>query len=397
LSEDAVTALKPEQVTNMPAQAMVGLTAKQIGSLPAVVLQKMPAEHFKNLDKNEVKNLDSKGLSKVLVNINTKEVKTQEVKNMLPSGWTVDNKGRITAPAGSTLSLPAKTVTQTNSTVNVEEPSEVANLDSNLTVGGAATDGETTVLDGLNSCLKTAGFPNFKMKQDNKTGKIVVEGSGDAQGAQLTFTTKSDSVKQADSSATTGLTQDESGHYVLTTEDKKQVTVIPAAKDTTQLAQSLGDASSVKVAENGVTTVEIRKDKQSPAQVQAMVFDPMITKASSGKKPGIYTEGATGEIVYSDGTSQKILPTVPQPDQFVTTATKFPGVEKAQFNADGTVAVQYKGMKLKLCAKQFTTQTTPLAEGQTVQPNISVQTDGTVKYTTQEGTNQVEATLTITE
>lgn len=278
-----------------------------------------------------------------------------------------------------------------------EEPSEVADLDSALTIGGTTTGNETTVLDSLNTCLKTAGFPNFKMKQDGKTGKIVVEGSGDAQGAQLTFTTKSDSVKQADSTAATGLTQNESGHYVLTTDDKKQVTVIPAAKDTTQLAQSLGDASSVKVAENGVTTVEIRKDAQSAPQVQAMVFDPMITKAGAGKKAGIYTEGATGEIVYADGTAQKILPTVPQADQFVTTATKFPGVENAQLNADGTIAVQYKGMKLKLCAKQFTTQTTPLATGQTVQPNITVQTDGTVKYTTQEGTNQVESTLTITE
>jgi hypothetical protein len=125
----------------------------------------------------------------------------------------------------------------------------------------------------------------------------------------------------------------------------------------------------------------------------------MITKAPAGKKAGMYVEGNVGEIVYADGTAQKMMPTVPVPDKFVAKAQKIPGVEKIQHNADGTFTVMYKGMKLKLMPMQFDAQTTPVAEGQTVEPDIAVQADGTVKYTTQDevGTDQLEVTLAITE
>jgi len=254
------------------------------------------------------------------------------------------------------------------------------------------------VLDGLNTCLKTAGYPNFKMKQED-SGTLKVEGTGDAQGTELTFTPESDSMKQVAEDVPTGLTQDETGHFVLTTPDKQQVTVIPTPKDTKQVAESLGEAGSLKMDKHGVATLEIRKDDKSQKYVHSVVFDPMISKAEKGKKAGIYVEGNVGEVVYADGTAQKIMPTVPLPDRFIAKGQTIPGVEKIQLNADGTFAVKYKGMKLKLLPTQFDVQTKPVAAEQTVESDIVVQADGTVKYITQDGagTDQLEVTLAITE
>jgi hypothetical protein len=282
LSPEAVDALKPEQVNKMPPHAMVGLTAKQLGSLPPVVLQKLPAEHFKNIDPKEIKFLDGKDLGKMLVNLDATQIKPKDVKNVLPEGWNVDDKGRIIVPAGTPLNLPMKTVPNTNNTVKVNVPTEVADLDKTFSLGGQ-TDGGSTVLEGINSCLKTAGYANFKMKQQ-ATGTLLVEGSGDAQGVELTFTPKSDSMKQVAEDVPTGLTQDETGHFVLTTPDKQQVTVIPTPKDTTQVAESLGEAGSLKMDKHGVAMLEMRKDDKSPKHVRSVVFDPMITKAELGKK-----------------------------------------------------------------------------------------------------------------
>jgi hypothetical protein len=397
LSTEAVDALKPEQVNKMPANAMVGLTAKQVGSLPPVVLQKLPADHFKHIDVKVILSLDGKDLSKMLVNLDATKIKPADVKDRLPKGWKIDDKGHIKAPAGTTLSLPSKPALPTDNTVKVDAPTDVPDLNKTFSLGGQ-TDGSGTVLDGLNTCLKTAGYPNFKMKQED-SGTLKVEGTGDAQGTELTFTPESDSMKQVAEDVPTGLTQDETGHFVLTTPDKQQVTVIPTPKDTKQVAESLGAAGSLKMDKRGVVTLEIRQNDQSPKQVRPVVFDPMITKAPAGKKAGMYVEGNVGEIVYADGTAQKMMPTVPVPDKFVAKAQKIPGVEKIQHNADGTFTVMYKGMKLKLMPMQFDAQTTPVAEGQTVEPDIAVQADGTVKYTTQDevGTDQLEVTLAITE
>jgi carbon monoxide dehydrogenase subunit G len=103
--------------------------------------------------------------------------------------------------------------------------------------------------------------------------------------------------------------------------------------------------------------------------------------------------------VYADGTAQKIMPTVPLPDRFIAKGQTIPGVEKIQLNADGTFTVKYKGLKLKLLPMQFDVQTKPVAAEQTVESDITVQADGTVKYVTQDeaGTEQLEVTLAITE
>ncbi|MEZ5671472.1 MAG: hypothetical protein R3E08_03465 [Thiotrichaceae bacterium] len=50
-------------------------------------------------------------------------------------------------------------------------PTELPDMNKTFALGGQS-DGSGTVLDSLNSCLKTAGYPNFKMKQNDKEAHL---------------------------------------------------------------------------------------------------------------------------------------------------------------------------------------------------------------------------------
>jgi len=397
LTTDGVAGLKPEQVEKMPVAAMVGLKAKQIGALPSLVLQKLPAEHFKNLDPAELKLLSAKEAGKVLMNLDATQIKPQDVQDRLPEGWSVDNNGNLVPPAGTALVLPIKTAVKFDSTVKISVPTGLPDLNKSFILGGQTdTTSTATVLNGLNDSLKTAGYQDFSMKQEDG-GTLTVEGTGTSTGVTFTFMPEAEGVVQAATDASTGLAQNETGHFVLTTPNKQQVKVIAAPKYPKEVAETLGAAGTLRVDKRGVAILEARQDEASPKQVRVAVFDPIVMQATSGKAAGLHLTENTGEIVYADGTAQKIMPTIPLPDKFIDKAKKMEGVEEVQLNADGTLTVQYKGTKLKLRAAKFDAQVTPLAEGEKAATNVVVQPDGTVKYTTQDGTDQLDVILNIVE
>jgi len=396
LTTDAVAGLKPEQIEKMPPAAMKGLKAQQIGTLPPVVLQKLPANHFKNLDPAELKLLTGKDLGKVLMNLNATEIKPEDLLDHLSEGWTVNDKGRLIPPPGTVLALPVKAPVKFDSTVKVSVPTGLPDLNKTFALGGQTdTTTTTTVLSGLNDSLKTAGYKDFSIGQEDG-GALTVAGSGASEGTSFVFIPESEGVTQTTTDAPTGLTQDETGHFVLTTPDKQQVTVIPAPKNPKQVAETLGAAGALRMDKHGVAILELRKDDTTPKQVRTVVFDPMVSKATAGKEAGLYVTGNTGEVVYADGTVQKIMPTIPLPDKFMDKAEKIDGVENVLLNADGTLSVMYKGTKLKLRPATFDTQVTPIAAGAKVATNIVVE-GSTVKYTAQDGTDQLDVTLNITE
>jgi len=397
LTTDGVAGLKPEQVEMIPVAAMVGLKAQQIGALPTTVLQKLPAEYFKNLDPAELKLLSAKEAGKVLMNLDATQIKPQDVQDRLPEGWSVDNNGNLIPPAGTALVLPTKTSIKFDSTVKISVPTGLPDLNKPFILGGQTdTTSTATVLNGLNDSLKTAGYQDFSIKQEDG-GTLTVEGTGTSTGVTFTFMPEAEGVVQAAADTSTGLAQNETGHFVLTTPNKQQVKVIAAPKYPKEVAETLGAAGTLRVDKRGVAILEARQDEASPKQVRAVVFDPIVMQATSGKAAGLHLTENTGEIVYADGTAQKIMPTIPLPDKFIDKAKKMEGVEDVRLNADGTVAVQYNGMKLKLRVAKFDAQVTPLAEGEKAATNVVVQADGTVKYTTQDGTDQLDVILNIIE
>lgn len=395
LTVDAISVLKVDQVTQMPASTMLGLSAEQIVALPLAVVKKLPALHFKSLNTKELQKLDSKDLGKLLFNLDKTQITPDDVKTRLPEGWSIAENGVLSPPAGTVLTLPTKSAAKFDTTVKITMPSGVPDLTKTFSLGGEV-DETNTVLLGINEMLKSSGYKEFEMKQGDG-GILSVIGSGSAKGSDFTFVPQADSVKQVASDTTTGLSRDATDYFVITTAKKQQLTVIAMPKDVKQLAESLGAAGALKIDKRGVAILDMRKDDSSERLVRPVVFDALSTPTASDKLAGLYITEDSAEIVYTDGTAQKLFPTVPLPDKFMEKAKLIEGVEDIQFNADGTFSVKYKGSALKLRPASFDAKVTTLADGEKISTEIAVQPNGTLNYTTQDGTDKLEVTLNIIE
>jgi hypothetical protein len=371
----------------LPPKALQAFDKKSIAALPPAAFGGLNTAALKQLNQDEVKQLDSKDLTKLVTNLDVTQVKPEDIKNLLPTGWTVDSTtGKITPPPGSNISLPplkaASTTASTTTTGAVQTP-EVPDLTKAVAVGGK-TDGTGSVLQGVNDALKAAGVPQFTAKQ-NGNGVISVEGSG----IKLNFLPDNKNMKQGDTKAPAGITIIE-GRYVVVTPLGQLIPVIPTPKDPNGLALALGKDGGVKVDENGVVTIS-QKGKKSP-----VVFDSLATPTTAtpvaGKPAGVYFTGAeTGFSVYADGTAQAIKPAVAAPDTFTAKAKAFQGVDAVQSNGDGSFTVAYKGVNLTIKPQSFDTTVTTVT---TVDPSITVK-DNNLVYTYQDGTDAVSQTLTV--
>jgi hypothetical protein len=272
-------------------------------------------------------------------------------------------------------------------------PSDMPDLTKGFTLGGQVEEGGT-VLDGMNECLRTIGLSDMEINQE-ETGVLVVK---DSEGLELALAPEPDSIEQVEEGTKPEVTMDEAKRYVVVTPNSQKVAVVPAPKDPRQVAQGLGAAGSLKMGKHGAFTLESRQDEHSPRQVRAVAFSALVHKTD--KAPGLYFEEHGGEIVYADGTAQTMIPATPVPEKFVEKAQEIPGVEQVRLDVENSIfLVKYKGMMFKLYPITSEVQATPVAEGETVEPSIDIQPDGTVKYTTQEeeGTDQLEVTLGIVQ
>lgn len=395
LSVDAISVLKVDQVTQMPASTMLGLSAEQIVALPLAVVKKLPVLHFKSLNSKELQKLDGKDLGKLLFNLDKTQITPEDVKTRLPEGWSIAENGVLTPPAGTVLTLPTKSAAKFETTVKITMPSGVPDLTKTFALGAEVDETDTVIL-GINETLKSSGYKEFEMTQGDG-GILTVAGSGSAKGSDFTFIPETDSVKQVASDVTAGLSRNPEGYFTITTAKKQQLTVIAMPKDVKQLAESLGAAGALKIDKRGVAILDMRKDDGSERMVRPVVFDALSAPTASDKLAGLYITEDSAEIVYTDGTAQKLFPTVPLPDKFMEKAKLIEGVEDIQFNADGTFSVKYKGSPLKLRPASFDAKATTLADGEKISTELAVQPDGTLNYTTQDGTDKLEVTLNITE
>jgi hypothetical protein len=387
VDDDKLPKLGRDDVKNLPPQALQAFDKKSLAALPPAAFGGLNTAALKQLNRDEVKQLDSKDLTKLVTNLDSTQVKPEDVKNLLPEGWTVDSTtGRITPPAGSNISLPplkAATTTPSTTTTGTVQTPEVPDLAKAVAVGGK-TDATGSVLQGVNDALKAAGVPQFIAKQ-NGNGVIIVEGPG----IKLNFLPDNKNMKQGDTKAPAGITII-NGHYVVVTPLGQLIPVLPTPKDPQGLALALGKDGGLKVDESGVVIIS-QKGKKSP-----VIFDSLATPTTAtpvaGKPAGVYFTGAdTGFSVYADGTAQAIKPAVAAPDTFTAKAQAFPGVDAVQSKGDGSFVVTYQGTELTIKPQNFETAVTA---GATVEPSITVK-DNDLVYTYQDGTDAVSQTLTV--
>ncbi|MDM8567885.1 hypothetical protein QUF74_19835 [Candidatus Halobeggiatoa sp. HSG11] len=157
---------------------------------------------------------------------------------------------------------------------------------------------------------------------------------------------------------------------MLTTPSGVTVPFIPAPKDIENLSSNIN--GEVWLNQGGSTMLDVNTKTRRDDFRLVVMFDLFVEptpeswcvetefeellcdfeNAPLDMQPGIHfppvrtrakLDIQTAKVVYSDGTSQKITPTVWSPDTFIEETMKLEEVEKISLNSNGTFYLLYKG------------------------------------------------------
>ncbi|MCK4494010.1 MAG: hypothetical protein KAU26_08125 [Methylococcales bacterium] len=403
LSSEAFEGLNVEQLTEIDAEGLKGLTAEQFDKIPSEILKALDADDLNDLDDDifealsldDVEALDeylfkkanTQDLSKLLVSIGKKhkdkgagkKVHPADLRRFLPEGWEIADNGELIVPEGTDLALPAM-LNSRQLLTGVKFP-RISNLKKGFGMNGAGN----SFLGGMNGALRQAGFGQYIIEQDDE-GILHVKGD---DGIDLAFMPDDNQLRQAGKGKVAGLLQNKRGFFVLTTEEGREVTILPAPKNLTGI-QGLKE---VELGASGDVTMKLDDEENSVTVVG--LFDPILTTADTELTAGVhFPEDESGRepatIVYEDGSAQQMYPTIPKIEAFIKEAKKIEGVESVELNSDGTLAVQFKGAQYQL-EPTFNVTETKLASDETIEPSIELNPNGTINYNVQ----NEQAVLTI--
>ena len=223
LSDDAIAGFTPEQFEQLPIDALNGLKAEQIGELDFDVLADLSIEEFNQFDVEEMKTMPHADFSRFVVQVDQDKITADLLLERMPEGWQFDNEGNLQPPENAELFYQA-----------LPEPVEgaffvpedgIPNLDSYLGLG--ANGSGDTPLAGFNRLLDDISPYDIDFDMQQNTFGIL-DVSEKNTGLAYAFSPDREGIRQGDSEAQPGLSQNDEGYYVLTTEDKKQFTLEPA-------------------------------------------------------------------------------------------------------------------------------------------------------------------------
>ncbi|MCP4698826.1 MAG: hypothetical protein GY862_18540, partial [Gammaproteobacteria bacterium] len=334
---DALAGLTAAQFRNIPPAVLNALTAKNAGGFLSEVIAELTAEHLNALDISEIHQVLPRHIAKVFTNMDCAKISPEDVQPLLPADWKIDlNSGALTAPPNTKLSY--KALRRPADLPDRVKLPELPDLGSLFAVGGCGQ--EKGLLDDLNSSLAVAGFGAFKFSQ-RSDGVLAV--TGPDGGISLAFIPDVRNLVQAGEDATAGVSVDENGRIIVTTEDKRQFPLIPAPHDLGKLSEIRGIEGNIKLGEGGDVLLSYQdlQSRQASFIPLAVIFDPFIEPAPAGvcmeisfgnvqcdwtsvpppQQPGphifspFFRKGLReGEeqsrIVYEDGTSQNIYASV---------------------------------------------------------------------------------------
>ncbi len=145
----------------------------------------------------------------------------------------------------------------------------------------------------------------------------------------------------------------------------------------------LGTGGAIEIGRGGETRIQDAGDNPIVG-----IFDPFIRPSELA--PGLYRVGDAGDetitIVYADGTSQTMRPTIQSPDDFVRAGESIPGVDEVRVRADGTIEVEFGGGELRL-RPRF--DVTPGNGSGTVTPSIAPNSNGDFEFINRDGDIQI--------
>ncbi len=376
--------ISEEQFNQLPPEALANMDPSNMGGFNPELFGQFDPEHFQQFNAEQFEQADPRDIFRMIANSDPENIKPENVRELLPKGWTIDEDGIIDLPEGEGFALPPISKIEGGSS-DVIFPEEIPDLNNGLGIGGQGVP----MINELNEALARANLPQFDIKQDEK-GIMQVTGSDEYEGINLAFLPDMANMKQGDIGFEPGLSQDKRGLYVLTTEDGQMVPIRPVPKDIEAIKNLLPiEGSQVTLGDEGDVLMNIPEFNGQPPIYGAGIFDPFINSAPEGLAPGIHLpndptglEPAT--IVYEDGTSQIMNPTIPSPDEFIDQAEGFVGVDNTQYNRDGSISLTYEDSPVKL-NPTFIVRTEELpADVEKVEPSITLLDGGFLEYRIQQ-------------
>ncbi len=329
-------------------------------------------------EKGKFHELPSQDVAKFLANLDNKEIKPDDVAELIPTGWEFNQTtGKLKAPLGKKITLTRLSPPDSLLT-NLKLPKNIPNLQVGFGLGGAGNP----IMDGIKQSLQDSNLQNFVPSQDSN-GIFRVEGTGKDEGINFSFMPNNNDITQVDSSKISSLTRGKGGFYKLTTQDDVQIQFIPMPQAPEELSEM---AEEVVLGDYGDVLMKLASETRRQDNNIVSIFNSNIEQTSEESQAGVYISETrdntrfglqTGKVVYKDGTSQVIWPTVLSPSIFLELGDKFEGVEKVEFNSNGTFYVLYQGIEF-IIVPQFKVQINITDE--TINPSIISDENGGVTY-----------------
>ena len=342
LSKEAVGGLSTAQFEALPDNALSGLDKDNLGGLDASVMGSMTNETIAKLNPEEVKGMAGNDFSKLATNVDVAKVSNDALGDLLPPGWQMDSStGDLKAPPGAKIGFKELTTEPTNANTTLPP---LPDLSKDLAIGGGS--GDTSVIEGLNNALDAADAGSFEFEQ-RADGILNVKAEG-SDGAAAAFIPDTANMVQAPEGAQPGISVDERGAYVLTTDKGYQIPLLPAIADPDSVQDVLPPDSKIEIGSGGQTTISDLGDGRD----KPIVGVPSPLTGTSDKDPGAYATGSGAdekiEIVNQDGTTQVLTPAFKDQEEIESAIKALSDDGEAKLNTDGSVELVYGGQKITL-------------------------------------------------
>ena len=381
LDKKALSGISPDQFAALDSSALGGLKSENLGGLAPDVFNSMSEEEFASLDPSAVREMKGEDFSKLVTNLNEFSVEQDTVAARLPEGWTMDETGDLKAPPGAGISFASL---KREIPLDGDTAPKVAaqpDLSTDLALGGGS--GTNSVLSGMDSALESANINGLGFTQ---TSDGILNVGGDDGPAAAAFITDAANMVQAPEDTQPGITLDEeTGGYVVITEQGYQIPLKPAVANPTEIAALLPD-SELEIGEGGQTSISNLIGEDGEASTVTGIPNPILEQ--SELPAGTYSSGAGADaeikIVYADGTAQTLTPAIKDQAGFEEAVASIPGVENFVQKVDGSLTLSFDGTRIVLRPLFDVVEG---EEGTKIDPKI-IQEDGKFFFYSADGSRQ---------
>lgn len=399
LSWKGVRGITIAQFQQLPYDKLAGFSKDNLGALSPDIVKQLNLAQLMQL-KPVILQLSEQDVAMFLTCLSP-NIPISEIVDLVPKNWQLNAAtGELLPPVDAKLFFrKMDNVSKVPSQVNLEY--DLPDLNTNLSIAGSAPG--DTLLQHIQQALNLAGLGDYHVAQQSDGIVVVTHGS-------LTFTLIPNlaTIQQVADSVPVGVSVDNQGNYRVVTPNHTMVTLIAVPKKFNDLATLFGETSRAKCNKSGdvllqVPTHYLRRGRSDEEVNVVSTFDPFVEPASEdvcqdgvcnwdavdeASQPGLVVSDDTraqqiSKIIYMDGTSQRIYPTVLQPDVFMDEARKIAGVEDISFNRDGTFTVMYQATQFHLYPS-FKTEVTTVVAGQVFAAQLTLNADNTVSYSVQD-------------